>query len=163
MIFVSLGTQKFQFNRLLKAMDDLKGKGIINDTVLAQRGNSDYIPKNYKSTAFMDKEEFLKNIQDCSLMICHSGVGTIISGLDYEKKIIVMPRLAKYKEHVDDHQVEIARIFEKQGYILMADKEEQLYEKIRQAESFTPKKYASSTHRIEKLIVDFIEGGPKST
>lgn len=159
MIFVSLGTQKFQFNRLLKAMDELKKKGLVKDTVLAQRGNSDYIPEHYESVAFMDKNEFLKNIRDCSLMICHSGVGTIISGLDYEKKIIVMPRLSKYKEHVDDHQVEIARIFEKQGYILMADKEEMLYPKICQAEEFTPKKYASSTHRIEKLIMDFIERG----
>lgn len=158
MIFVVLGTQKFQFNRLLKALDKLVEKGLITDMVVAQKGNSDYIPRNYKSIDFMDKEEFQEQIQNCSLMICHSGVGTIISGLKHEKKVIVIPRLAKYKEHIDDHQIEIAKIFEKKGYILVADREDLLYQKIIESKDFIPIKYSSSTHKIERLIEDFIEG-----
>ena len=41
MIFVALGTQKFQMNRLIKALDVQKGKGLIKEEIFAQIGNSD--------------------------------------------------------------------------------------------------------------------------
>ena len=58
MIFVTLGSQKFQFDRLLKAVDELiENKTIIED-VFAQTGYSDYEPKNYLYKKFLDHEEF---------------------------------------------------------------------------------------------------------
>ena len=42
MIFITLGSQKFQFNRLLKAVDDLIEHKKIQDEVFAQTGYSDY-------------------------------------------------------------------------------------------------------------------------
>lgn len=42
MIFITLGSQKFQFNRLLKALDDLVEEGAIQEEVFAQIGYSDY-------------------------------------------------------------------------------------------------------------------------
>ena len=52
-----------------------------------------------------------KKIRECDVLITHSGVATIIAGLKNDKKVIVVPRLAKYGEHVDDHQVQIAESF----------------------------------------------------
>ena len=43
MIFVTLGSQKFQFNRLLKAVDELD----TDDEIFAQIGYSNYKPQNY--------------------------------------------------------------------------------------------------------------------
>ena len=37
MIFITLGSQKFQFNRLLKKVDDLIESGVIKEEVFAQR------------------------------------------------------------------------------------------------------------------------------
>ena len=59
MIFITLGSQKFQFNRLLKAVDELVAAGKIKDEVFAQIGYSDYKPTNYKYEQFLDREKFL--------------------------------------------------------------------------------------------------------
>ena len=58
MIFITLGSQKFQFNRLLKAIDKLIADGKITDEVFAQIGYSDYIPVHFQYKTFLDREEF---------------------------------------------------------------------------------------------------------
>ena len=55
MIFITLGSQKFQFDRLLKEVDRLIADGVIQEKVFAQIGASEYLPQNYTlsgSTAF---------------------------------------------------------------------------------------------------------------
>lgn len=126
MIFVVLGTQKFQCNRLLKIIDELVGNGTIKEEVFAQKGHSDYIPKNYNTIDFLQKEEFESKMKECSLLITHSGVGTILSGIYHHKPVIVFPRLKKYKEHVDDHQLDIAETFSKKRLVLMCGEEDDM-------------------------------------
>lgn len=58
MIFISLGTQKFQLNRLLKKIDVLISEGRINDSVFAQIGYSDYLPINYGYKRFINNNSF---------------------------------------------------------------------------------------------------------
>jgi UDP-N-acetylglucosamine transferase subunit ALG13 len=89
-------------------LDQLKEDGSLTEEVVAQTGHSDYKPRYYSYTCFFDKETFENYIADCDLLITHSGVGTIIAGLNHRKPVIVFPRLQKYQEHVDDHQLEIA-------------------------------------------------------
>ena len=81
MIFVALGTQKFQMNRLIKALDVQKGKGLIKEEIFAQIGNSDYIPKNFESKSFLNNDEFNNQLQKSDIVITHSGVITIIKAL----------------------------------------------------------------------------------
>ena len=99
LIFVVLGTQKFQCNRLLKQIDRLVEEQKITDPVFAQKGHSDYIPQYYPSVDFLNKEDFEQKMEECSLLITHSGVGTVLSGIRHGKPVIVFPRLKKYKEH----------------------------------------------------------------
>ena len=58
MIFITVGSQKFQFNRLLRKIDDLIQNGVIAEKVFAQVGYSDYIPRNFAYKQFLDREEF---------------------------------------------------------------------------------------------------------
>lgn len=54
-IFITLGSQKFQFNRLLIAVDKLCEKKVISgEDVFAQTGYSDYVPRNYSYNNFLD-------------------------------------------------------------------------------------------------------------
>lgn len=103
MIFVAVGTRKFQLNRLLSEIDTLVEKGLIKDKVFAQTGYSDYMPINYEYIDFMPKAEFDDFIRNCDLLITHGGVGIILTALKNEKPIIVFSRLYKYGEHIDDH------------------------------------------------------------
>ena len=112
MIFITLGSQKFQFNRLLKAVDDLINEGVITEPVFAQIGNSDYVPVNFEYKKFIDREEFAKRQDECDIVITHGGTGAIIGAVKRGKKVIAVPRLAKYGEHVDDHQLQLLKQFE---------------------------------------------------
>lgn len=157
MIFITLGTQKFQFNRLLKKIDELISEKKIKEKVFAQIGNSDYKPINFKYKEFLNKEEFEECVKKADLIITHAGVGTIITALNFDKRVIVVPRLAKYKEHVDDHQVEIAESFSKKGFVLSSGENiEDLYENIKKSKTMEFKKYISSNKKINNVIDEFI-------
>lgn len=117
MIFVTLGSQKFQMNRLLEKLDELKEKGIIQDDIVAQCGASDYQVKNYTSLPFVDKEQFALNMEKADLVISHGGTGALVTALKKGKKVIAVPRLAKYGEHVDDHQLQICEVFSSKNYL----------------------------------------------
>ncbi|MBU7540929.1 beta(1,3)galactosyltransferase EpsH, partial [Levilactobacillus brevis] len=86
MIFVTVGTQKFQMNRLLEKLDDLIRDGKITERVFAQIGYSDYKPQKCDYMPFLDESIFNKKTSECSLIITHAGVGNIISGLLKNKK-----------------------------------------------------------------------------
>ena len=117
MILVTVGSQKFQFNRLLKKIDDLIDKGVITDKVYAQIGVSDYKPKNYEFIDFMTQYEFSKRLDECDILITHAGTGAIVNAVKRGKKVIAVPRLAKFKEHVDDHQIQIVKEFDDLEFI----------------------------------------------
>ena len=54
MIFVTVGSQKFQFNRLLKKVDQMAADGSIKEGVCVQTGASDFVPCNCRHQAFYD-------------------------------------------------------------------------------------------------------------
>ena len=156
MIFVTLGTQKVQMNRLLKNIDELIAEGKLNEEVLGQVGESDYVPEHYKVKKFMNSEEFSANMQKSDLVITHSGVGTIMSAVRMGKKVLVCPRMAKYGEHVDDHQMEIGVAFEKRGYVCLCSDRDSLLDKINEAQNMKVFAYSGSQGKIKELIRDFI-------
>lgn len=154
MILVTLGTQKFPMNRLVQAMDELAAE--LEEEVFIQTGNSTYIPKNAKHQAFVDSAIYAAMIQQCSLLITHSGVGSIMTGIRAAKPIIVVPRLLRYGEHVDDHQLQIAEAFEKKSCVLCCTEVEALKEYISKAGSFSFKPYTAPEGKIEDMILDYI-------
>lgn len=117
MIFVTVGSQKFQFNRLLMAVDNLVASGLAEDGAFAQTGACDYAPVYMEHEAFLDRERFRVCMDACDVVITHGGTGAIISAVKNGKKVIAVPRLARYGEHVDDHQIEIVRQFANMGII----------------------------------------------
>ena len=88
MIFVTLGTQKFQLNRLLKEVDKLCENGKITEELFAQIGYSNYCPQNYLYTDFFDRAVFEKKVKESSLVITHGGVGSIITAINNKKPVI---------------------------------------------------------------------------
>lgn len=157
MIFVAVGTQKFQFNRLLKAIDDLIARGQLSDEVFAQIGHSDYMPQNYRYKDFLSKDEFASCISGCDILVTHSGVATIIAGLKLEKKVVVVPRFAHYGEHVDDHQLQIAESFSDSNFVLMCKNPDNLAQSIRQAGTHQFSKYVSQRDRVAQTIRDYLK------
>ncbi|MDO4173551.1 MAG: PssE/Cps14G family polysaccharide biosynthesis glycosyltransferase [Eubacteriales bacterium] len=117
MVFVTVGSQKFPFNRLLEQIDGLMEKGVLTEEVFAQTGYSDYLPKHYAFAHFLDRKEFAAWEEKAEIVISHGGTGAMIGAVKKGKKVIAVPRLARYGEHVDDHQLQIIAEFEKQNLV----------------------------------------------
>lgn len=159
MIFVTLGSQKFQFNRILSEIDNLVKEGKIANEVFAQIGYSDYKPKYYKYKEFLDREEFANHMKSSKIIITHGGTGAIIGAVKQDKKVIAVPRLAKFGEHVDDHQVEITNQFKEMNLIESVDDPKLLHSAICEIHKSEFNVYKSNTDRIIETIEKFILEG----
>ncbi|MEM5792880.1 MAG: PssE/Cps14G family polysaccharide biosynthesis glycosyltransferase [Candidatus Aenigmatarchaeota archaeon] len=118
MIFVTVGSNEHQFNRLLEEIDKLAGSSKLNDKIIAQIGNSTYIPKNIEYFKFKPYNEIEKIVEESRIIISHAGAGSIMLALEKNKPLIVVPRMKKYGEHINDHQIEITRELEKQKKLI---------------------------------------------
>lgn len=157
MILVTLGTQDKEFTRLLKAIDREIEKGVITDKVVVQAGCTKYESKNMEMFDLIPANEFDEYIKKADLIITHGGAGSILTAVKNNKKIIAAARLAKYKEHTNDHQKQIIEEFSKQGYILELKDFNKLGKLIQKSKSFKPKKFTSNTKNMIKLVSDYIE------
>lgn len=158
-IFITLGSQKFQFDRLLIAVDKLCEKKVIcGDDVFAQTGYSDYVPKNYSYKNFLDREEFSAEMSKVDIVITHGGTGAIIGAVKKGKKVIAVPRRAKYGEHVDDHQLQLVGQFKELDLICECDDVDKLGKALEIVKRSTYNNYISNTKTIIDNIEKFIAG-----
>lgn len=157
MIFITLGSQKFQFNRLLVAIDKLIKEQVINEEVFAQIGYSDYMPHNFEYKKFLDRSEFDAWEEKCDILITHGGTGAIIGAVKKGKKVIAVPRLARYGEHVDDHQLQLIEQFKEQNLICGLNDCNEIRESIQFVKQHKFDNYNSNTDKYITSIERYIE------
>jgi len=130
--------------------------GLIDEEIIAQIGESSYEPRNFNSVASLDKDLFDKRLKEASSVISHAGIGTIAMALDNKKPLLVMPRLAKYGEVVNDHQAAIARRFSELGYILAAYDSKDFPDEIRKLKNFIPRERKVDPKPVVDRICRFL-------
>lgn len=157
LILVTLGTNDKSFVRLIKKIEDLIIKGKIDQEVIIQSGYTKYQSEYMKIFDLIPIDKFNELIKSCDLLITHGGVGSIISGLNNEKKVIAIPRLQKYGEHVNDHQLQIIENFANLGFILASYSVDDLEKVLTKVSEFKPKKYTSNTKHMIELVEKCIE------
>lgn len=118
LIFVCVGSRPYQFNRLIEELDRLVGAGHVKDSLFAQIGASTYEPKNFRFEHFMDPDAFSAKIAEADIVISHGASGSIMGALNAGKRVIAVSRLAKYGEHINDHQVGINETLASEGLVL---------------------------------------------
>ena len=157
-IFVALGTHPQQFDRLLEKIDSLVASKKIKAEVFAQTGSSGYGPKNYKSREFLSPEEFSKEFEKADIIISHGGAGAIINALESKKPLIIVPRLKRFGEHTDDHQLDLAMAMHERKKAIAVFDLEKLPEAIEKAKHFRAEK-ESERNSLVKRLEKFIDGG----
>ena len=115
LIFVTVGTHKDPFDRLIEKMDELVGNGSVKEKTVMQIGNGTYEPKNCEYYRFVDSAKFEELYKTADTIICHAGAGSIINALKNNKHLIIVPRMKKFNEHTDDHQLDLADAMEGGG------------------------------------------------
>lgn len=156
MIFLTVGTQ-FPFDRLVKCVDDAVSQDGFKEEIFAQIGESSYRPRNFEGVSSLEKRLFDKRIREASGIISHAGMGTIMMALDNRKPLLVVPRLEKNGEVVNDHQVAIARKFEELGHILVAYDTKDLPQKMKQLRTFVPRKRKAQPEAVANRIAQFLD------
>ena len=153
MILVTLGTQKQPFTRLL----DLIENSNINDEIIVQAGHTKYESKKMKILDFISYEEMEKLVDKADIIITHGGTGSIVGPLKQGKKIIAIPRLSKYLEHVDDHQIQIVSMFADVGYIMKCDEVDDIEKVFEEIKNKKLKKFKSNTQNFINKLAKEIE------
>lgn len=161
MILITLGTQDKEFTRILKKVDELIEKKVIKEEVIVQAGHTRYKSKNMKVFDYVSKKELEKYMDKCSFIITHAGVGTIFDALKRNKRIIAVPRLSKYKEHNNDHQLEIVEEFSNKNFIIPVYEMDELEDALKQIKKFNPAKYESNNKNMIKLVSNYIDNNER--
>lgn len=157
MILVLLGTQNNSFHRLLEEIENNMKDKIINEEVIAQVGYTKFESHRMKIIDFVSKEQLEQFQNEANLIITHGGVGSIVTSIRKGKKVIAVARKHEYGEHVNNHQIEIVKNFNEQGYIIGVEKVEDLKQAIEKSKEFKPKEYKINNKLMLKKIEEFIE------
>jgi len=157
LIFITVGSREYQFDRLLKKIDKIFIDNKINIECFAQIGNSAYIPQNYEYKRFLNSIEFETFQNKATLIISHGGTGSLMTAIKKGKKVIGVPRNSAFKEHVDNHQFQIIETLTKQGFIVSDTSSDlnQLENFILNKDKIRTKPY-NSINKIHQIILDFL-------
>jgi beta-1,4-N-acetylglucosaminyltransferase len=143
MIFVTIGVM-YGFERLVTRMDEIAGK--ISESVVMQIGETVYQPKYAKYFKYTSRDEMEDLYRNARVIVGHAGIGTITKALEHKKTVILVPRMKKYNELINDHQLEIAKELEKEGTATIVYNIEDL-------ESALKTVHANDTYQVENTLV----------
>jgi beta-1,4-N-acetylglucosaminyltransferase len=113
LILVTVGMHNQPFDRLVQAADELAS--LVEEPVVIQRGVSRYTPTFGQYFDFADEAQMRKWVSEARVVVSHGGAGSIISALQAGKSLVIVPRLKRFGEHFDDHQLELAEALAKVG------------------------------------------------
>ena len=161
MIFVTVGSRNYPFDRLFKKLDELYEDGTLKEKMFAQVGTSTYKPKHYEYKDFITPEEFDEYIKAADIVVSHGASGSIMKALNANKKVIAVTRLEKYGEHINDHQIQNNEAFRDNNYVLMADLEledlGECFKKIKSKNNGLVKWKNKDPMAIVNMIDEFIQ------
>ncbi len=123
MIFITIGSL-FTFDRLIRLMDELSPRW-PNEEFFAQIGVGTYEPRNMPFARNLPSPVFAEKVRTAKLIVAHAGMGSVISALEAQRPIVILPRDMALAEHTTDHQTATARwLSGKPGIFVAMDESE---------------------------------------
>jgi UDP-N-acetylglucosamine transferase subunit ALG13 len=145
MIYVTVGTHEQQFNRLIKYVDELKSDKVFDDDVIIQSGYSDYKIRSCAYKELFSYKKVTEFFEKARIIITHGGPSSMIQALQYGKIPIVVPRLKRFNEHINDHQLDFCRtVSERYDNIILIEDIEDLKDAILRYDEIAASKKLSS-------------------
>lgn len=145
------GTGPDSFDRLIRPLDGLAGK--YGWEVFIQLGHTRFEPAHCRFERFVERDRLLQMIESAELIITQGGYGSIRDALLFNKPIVAVPRYPSLHE-APDHQDEMVRAMEEQGYLIGVYDVAQLESAIERARKFVPAPRPASA--IPGMLADFV-------
>jgi UDP-N-acetylglucosamine transferase subunit ALG13 len=114
-ILVTTGTNGSPFDRLLCAVGELS----VDEELVVQHGPSTLRANGASHTSYLPFADLEALVRRARLVITHGGVGSILLTLMNRRRPVVVPRLARHGEAIDDHQLVLARRLEELGLVTL--------------------------------------------
>ncbi len=150
--FITLGNSAYPFARLLDPLAELVRANRLPTPVYVQNGTTPFSAPGCTVTPFLDREQFEERLSTCTLLIAHCGL-TPIQGARRGLVPVVMPRLARFGEHIDDHQEVLARALASEGRVVLAEFASELMPAVEQAMQLQTQRKASGEGIGEPALV----------
>ncbi|MEH0843681.1 glycosyltransferase [Micromonospora sp. CPCC 205711] len=134
-IVVALGThERFGFPRLLDRLVDVLPP---EAEVLWQVGSTriDRMPAGARRQ--VPYAEMQQAMREADVVVTHAGVGSALAAMRAGRRAIYVPRRRRHGEHVDDHQVEMARELDRRGLVLAREADAVTAEDLAEAATWT--------------------------
>jgi UDP-N-acetylglucosamine transferase subunit ALG13 len=145
-IFVTVGTNEARFDRLLSALEELPAE----TELFVQHGPSPVRPAGATCTDYLGFDELVEKMRQARAVVTHAGVGSVLTALLSGTRPIVVPRLQRFGEAVDDHQLHFGRRAESAGLVTLVEDTAELGRAIGRYEQSPP----SPPRPDERLIAD---------
>ncbi len=119
MVFVTVGNATQLFERLVFAVEEAAGAGLFGEeNVLIQAGsNIEMATPHCRKVRVMAPIEFQSAIERASVVISHCGAGTLFHAIRAGHCPIVMPRLPRFREGLED-QTDLLLALEREGRVI---------------------------------------------
>ena len=91
-------------------------------------------------------------MEDCGILITHGGAGTMVDAAKRGKRTVAVPRLARYGEHVDDHQLELTEQLHSMNLVYACPDVEHLPEALRAVRDRSFARFTSHTEAFLRAI-----------
>lgn len=151
MIYVTVGTDTHDFSRLVRKMDEIS----LKREVIIQIGHTQYIPQHATWFRFEKNDAVDRLFKKADVIVTHAGAGSIIRCLTNGKIPVVVPRLRQFKEHVNDHQLDLARGLARRGKIILVEDVEDLENAIKVRRKKADRHNTEMIRNFEKYLVEY--------
>ena len=157
MIFVTVGMHTKGFDRLLKKMDEIAATS--GEEVVMQIGHTSFRPQTAKWFDFTTEEGIKEWCKKARVVVTQPAM-SILDAQEQNKPVIAVPRLQKYDEVIDDHQLDFARHLEKEGKVIAVYDVDKLEETLRRMDP-KPMKLVRDKRLVNALrkYIELIERG----
>ncbi|WP_416840395.1 glycosyltransferase [Haloferax sp. DFSO52] len=130
MIFATVGSSTFP--RMMTLISEVHDK--VDDELVVQTAGGD-LDSDISQVDYLGFSSFRVNIKESDIVIGHGGVGTLITCLEFNTPLVVIPRKESLGEVIDNHQIKTVEKFEKNPLVSIANDAETVCNKIREINS----------------------------
>jgi UDP-N-acetylglucosamine transferase subunit ALG13 len=131
LILVTTGISGAAFDRLLHEIDSIE----IEEELVVQHGPSAIRPRGATCVSFLPFPELDALVARARVVVTHGGVGSILIALTHRIRPIAVPRLSRFSEAVDDHQLSFARRLADADLVTLVEDPTQLRSVVRSSHS----------------------------
>ena len=153
MILVTTGSSGAPFERLLTVVAGYDG----DEELVVQHGPSTIRPAGARCIDFLPFGQLSALVEQARVVVAHAGVGSILLCVAHGVRPIVVPRLARFGEVVDDHQLFLARKLDAAGAVTSVEDPSDLWPVVRSLSDWTSSSQGSGRSPLADDLKSYLD------